>query len=156
MGAFYSKAYLSTLVNTGDRIELLIALYEGSIAYVQQAMEGIEEANEKKRQEGISRAAKILQALCEALDFGQEGSLAGSLFSIYNFQMRQLLDANRSQDLEALQSVKSTLSILLNGWHQVNKGDAANAIRKEDAPVGSADNRNVAGGKSRSTVAMTA
>ena len=133
MAPFYSKAYLSTLVRTGNRMDLVLALYEGASAFVKQAMEAVEEENDQARSEAIHRASKILMALCESLDYTQSGTLPGKLFAIYTYQLQQLLEANRTNSLEPLQSVKSTLGILLNGWKEVAQSDEANAIRQEDA-----------------------
>ena len=132
MAPFYSKAYLSTQVQTGDRLGLLISLYERGLADVTQAMEAVEAVDSKKRGEMIEKASGVLMALCEALDYTQQGTLAGDLFSLYNFLMRQLLEANRENDLERLQVVKTTLTILLNGWKQIATSAEAAEIREQD------------------------
>jgi len=114
-------------------MDLVLVLYEGASAFVKQAMEAVEEGNGPGRSEAIHRASKILMALCEALDYTQGGMLPGKLFAIYTYQLQQLLEANRTNSLEPLQSVKSTLGILLNGWKEVAQSEEANAIRQEDA-----------------------
>ena len=132
MAPFYSKAYLSTQVNTADRMDLVIALYEGAIGFVSQAMEAVEAGDAEQRGEMISRVSNIIIALSEALDYSQEGGVSGNLFAIYNFQLQQLLEANRTNDIESLQTVKSTLSILLDGWKQVAESSEAKQIREAD------------------------
>ena len=157
MAPLHSKAYLSTQVKTSDRVDLVISLYQGALAYVKQAMEAGEEGDTEKRSEMIHRVFKILIALGESLDYTQDGGISGSLFAIYNFQIQQLLEANRSNDVEPLQTVKSTLSILLNAWQQVAKSPEAVAIRADDE-----NRRNGVAGKSkasrgnRSSLVMTA
>jgi flagellar protein FliS len=132
MTPLQANAYLSTQVKTSDRVDLVISLYQGALAYVKQAMEAQEEGNVEKRSDLIHRTSKILIALGESLDYTQDGGISGSLFGIYNFQIQQLLEANRTNDIEPLQTVKATLSILLNAWQQVAKSPEAVAIRTED------------------------
>lgn len=132
MVPFYSKAYLSTQVNTSGRLDLVIALYEKTIAHVAKAMRAIGSGDDDVRRDNIHAAAEILMALTEALDFTEAGDLPGRLFALYNYQLRMLLEANRNLDVEPLQSVKSTMTILLNGWQQIARGEEATEIRRLD------------------------
>jgi flagellar secretion chaperone FliS len=127
-----TKAYLNTQVQTADRLELLIALYEGAMGFVRSAVEGIEENDLLKRSTGIGRAADIITYLCEVLDYSQPGVVAGNLFAMYNYQLRLLIQANRENDSEPLETVYSTLSILLNGWREIASSPEAAAVIQAD------------------------
>jgi flagellar protein FliS len=133
MALHHSNAYLSTQVNTDDRVALVIALYEGVLAYLAQAIEAIKANNVEKRREMIRKAADVVMALSDSLDYSQPSSLAGDLFSIYSFQLQQMLEANRKNDVEPLQLVKSSLRILLDGWREAAKSPEAEEIRQADA-----------------------
>lgn len=133
MAPQHSNSYLSTLIQTGDRTDVVIALYEGAIAFVAQAMDAIEEGDAEKRSQAVRRAADVLMALSGALDFTQDGDIAGRLFATYNFQLRHLLEANRANDPAPLQTVKSMLTIMLDGWREAAKTPEAKAIREADA-----------------------
>jgi len=124
MTAQCSNTYLATQIRTSDPISLVISLYEEAIASVAKAMKAIENKDDNTRRNTIRKAGDILMALTEALDFTQQEQLAGRLFALYNFQMQRLLQANRNQDIEALQEVKSTLSILLSGWQEAARANA--------------------------------
>ena len=132
MVTYYSKAYLSTQVNTAGRLDLIVALYEKTITDVSRAMKAITTGNDKVRADAIQSAADILMGLTESLDFTEPGGLAGRLFALYHYQLHMLLEANRTGDIEPLQSVKTTLNILLNGWRQASVTEAAHEIRRED------------------------
>lgn len=131
MSALCSQAYLSAQVNTADPLELIISLYETAILNVRKAMTAIAEEDPETRRDAISKTAEILMTLTESLDYTVGDSLAGHLFGLYNFQLEKLLEANRNEDIEALQSVKSTLSILLNGWQEVATNPEAQQILAE-------------------------
>lgn len=133
MAPFYSKAYLTTQVHTSDRLDLVIALYEEALAAVRQTMEAIEGGDRTRRAEAVRRATNILIALSEALDHTQETDLSGTLFALYHFQIQQILEANRKNDIEPLMAVKGTLNILLSAWRQVARTAEAGAIREADA-----------------------
>jgi len=155
MTPFYSKAYLSTQVNTSDPLALVIAMYEAAIANVTQAMEAIEAGDTEKRGRMIGRTSEILMALSEALDYTQQHQIAGRLFCLYNTQLELLLKANRENDLESLQAVKSTLSIVLSGWHEAARSPEAAELREASCQMVPAAGRPVASSE-RLAVAMTA
>jgi flagellar protein FliS len=127
-----SKAYLTTQVHTADRMDLVIALYESAIASIKQAMEAIESGEANRRHVPLRQATDILLALCDALNFNVESDLALNLYRIYSYHISQLLQAGRRGDLVGLQTVKSSLTILLDGWRQVAKSPDAAALRKVD------------------------
>jgi flagellar secretion chaperone FliS len=124
-----SKAYISAQVATSDRVDLVIALYEVALASVAQAMKAVETGDTRKRGEAIRKASDIILVLCESLDHTQAAALPGQLFSLYNFHLAQLLEANRANDLEPLQAVKSSLSILLSGWQEAARSPEAAEMR---------------------------
>ncbi len=128
-----SKAYLSTQVHTADRMDLVISLYENAIAAIKQAMEVIESGEPNRRHQPLRHATDILLTLCDALNFNVESDLALNLYRIYSYHISQLLQAGRRSDLVGLQTVKSSLTILLEGWRQVAKSPEASALRKSDA-----------------------
>lgn len=143
MSTTYSKAYLSTQVNTSDPLSLVIALYETAISNVTQAIEGIETGDLDARRKCISRASEIIMALSEALDYTQQDGLAGKLFSMYTFMLRQLLEANRENEVEPLESVRSTLSILLEGWQHASRDpEATEALQARRNQTGAAAAQN--------------
>src|SRR5664280_1438034 len=98
MAPFYSKAYLATQVHTSDRLDLVIALYEEALAAVRQTMEAIDADDRTRRNDSTRRATNILLALSDALDYSQATDLSGSLFALYQFQIRQILEASRKND----------------------------------------------------------
>ncbi|HNY25946.1 MAG TPA: flagellar export chaperone FliS [Candidatus Sumerlaeota bacterium] len=128
-----SQAYLTAQVHTADRMDLVISLYESAIASIKQAMEAIESGEGDRRHPPLRHATDILLTLSDALNFNVESDLALSLFRIYSYHISQLLQAGRRGDLVGLQAVKSSLTILLEGWRQVAKSPEASALRKADA-----------------------
>lgn len=128
-----SKAYLTTQVRTADRVDLVIALYENAIASIKQAMESIESGESSRRHQPLRQATEILLTLCDALNFNVESDLSQNLYRLYSYHISQLLQAGRQGDLVGLQTVKSSLTILLEGWRQVAKSPEAVALRKAEA-----------------------
>jgi flagellar protein FliS len=128
-----SQAYLTAQVHTADRMDLVIALYENAIASIKQAMEAIESGEADRRHPPLRHATDVLLTLSDALNFNVESDLTLNLFRIYSYHISQLLQAGRRGDLVGLQAVKSSLTILLDGWRQVARSPEASAIRKADA-----------------------
>jgi flagellar secretion chaperone FliS len=126
-----SRAYITTNVQTSDPLSLVIALYEKAIATITKAMDAIEQGDVVTRRQKIQLASEIIATLTQALDFSHGEKLAGTLFALYNSQLYQLYEANRNNDLLPLQTVRSTLSILLNGWQEVSRSDEAARFRDD-------------------------
>lgn len=129
MNAHHSKAYVTTDVQTTDPLGLVIALYEKAIATVTQAMEAVETGDATRRGEAVQLACEIINVLVESLDFSHNESIAGSLFSLYHSQIYQLYMANRHNDLAPLQTVRGTLTILLDGWQEIARTQEAAQLR---------------------------
>jgi flagellar secretion chaperone FliS len=126
-----SQAYLTTMVDTSDRLGLVITVYESALANIKSVLSD-EDIDKEKRSEAINKTSKILYALSEALDYSQPGGMAGNLSSLYTFMQRQLFEANASGDNEALRDVKGILSILLNGWTQIANKPEVMALREQE------------------------
>ena len=135
MAPYYSNAYLNIQVKTADRIDLVIAMYEGAMTNVNKAIESIESEDDSNRMKAIDKSSKIIMTLSDALDFSQDGGISGKLYSLYNYMLQQLLEANRTKETEPLEIVRSSLVILLDGWVQVSKSKEALEIRNQDAEV---------------------
>lgn len=150
------NAYLTMQVRTSDRMEIITSLYEMALLCISQAMDAMEARDSSKAGEKIGKAGEILMALCEALDYSQPGNLASTLFSIYHFHLRQLLEANRTNTLAPLQAALSGLSLLLEGWRQIAKSEAAQQIREADMREQRLSPKLNAGLTARSALALSA
>ena len=120
--------YRNVIANTiENKEEILLILYERTLAAVGIAKRGIEEKNAKLRGENISMVMAILTEFDCALDREKGGELAENLAVLYRYLMDRLTVANVKNDAEALEEVERLLGKLYEGF----KG----AAQREAMPV---------------------
>ncbi len=94
--------YRNVIANTiENKEEILLILYERTLAAVGIAKRGIEEKNAKLRGENISMVMAILTEFDCALDREKGGELAENLAVLYRYLMDQLTVANVKHNAEA-------------------------------------------------------
>lgn len=109
-------------VNTQSEIHdasphrLIQLLMEGGLSRIAQARGCMERGEMFEKAKLISKALDIIAGLREALDFKQGGELATDYARLYDFMTRHLVEANRSNNLKALDEVTKVLLELKMGW----------------------------------------
>lgn len=94
-------------------------LYEGAIKNLRQAELAMEMQNFALVSEKLLKAQDIIFELKSTLDFEQGGEIAPSLESIYDFVIRQLVDANVHKDVKNIRSSISLINDLKEAWEQI-------------------------------------
>ena len=115
------QSYRDTQIRTANQGTLIVMLYDAAIRNIGAAEEmlgqGVQGFEEVSRR--VIKVQDIVTELMVSLDFERGGELAGSLFSIYMFVNRQLLDANIRKDVEPLQNARRLLSELRDAWSTI-------------------------------------
>jgi flagellar protein FliS len=141
------KSYRETQIKTANQGRLVVMLYDGAIRFINQALEGLNESPRRydRINNNIVRAQDIVAELMVALDFERGGDLARSLFSLYLYINRRLLDANLKKDPAPLREVKQHLCELRSAWAQIaeRRGHESPAAGGEEA--GGSNGVNLAG-----------
>ena len=115
------QQYLATQVNTADRLQLVVMLYEGAISFLRQARERIQAQDPVGKGLYLGKALDIIAELNASLNFPEGGEVAANLFRIYNFMSAHLTRANLNWDAEAVEEVIGMLETLREGWADVVK-----------------------------------
>ncbi|MDW7651578.1 MAG: flagellar export chaperone FliS [Bacillota bacterium] len=111
------QTYRQTQVETVSPQQLVIMLYNGAIKFLKLAQSGLEENNIEKSHTNNIKAQDIIFELMSALDFSQ-GDVAGSLFQLYDYMRRRLVEANLKKEKESLTEVEAMLTELRDTWMQ--------------------------------------
>ena len=129
-----ANQYKKTAVQTANRGQLLLMLYEAAIKNVKKASVAIDEKKIAEKGMAIGKAHDIINELNNTLDFNTGGAIARDLERLYAFMTEQLIKANMASSSDptsakdALGVVQKLLETLLDGWRgaveQVNKGIA--------------------------------
>ncbi|MCX8084065.1 MAG: flagellar export chaperone FliS [Calditerrivibrio sp.] len=112
------KTYLKNEIEGATKGKLVLLLYDGAIKFVNMAIKGIEEKNIVAAHENIIKAENIIYELLSTLNM-EAGEIAENLFKLYDFMIWQLVEANKTKDVEKLTPVLGILKTLRDAWKEV-------------------------------------
>ncbi len=113
-------SYLEQQILSASPLELTRLTYRTAIQAVRDARECLAQKNIPERVRCISLAHGLVAELYRSLDFkAGDGSLSRELGRLYDFVMRQLLEANFKQQDAPLVNALSILCSLSEAWEQI-------------------------------------
>ncbi|MCL2382449.1 MAG: flagellar export chaperone FliS [Treponema sp.] len=132
------SSYRETKVKTASQGQLIIMLYEEAVRQLDRALEFLalnagenkDPSNIEKISKSILKVQEIITELNASLDFEQGGDIAQSLFSLYTWFNRELLEANIDQDIRRIRLVRSQINDLKNAWTEVVAKTGAESASK--------------------------
>lgn len=114
----YSQ-YKENSVYTASPEELTLMLYNGLVKFIMQAQKAIEDVDLEKANNSLIRAQDIVIEFQKTLDLKYE--LSGSLYLLYDYMYRRLIEGNVNKDKEILDEVLSFAKELRDTWAQAMK-----------------------------------
>jgi flagellar protein FliS len=111
--------YKENSVYTARPEELTLMLYNGLVKFIMQAQHSIEEKKLDKAHASIIRAQDILFEFQATLNKKYE--ISQSLWLIYDYMNRRLVDANIKKDAKILEEVLGFAKELRDTWEQAMK-----------------------------------
>jgi flagellar protein FliS len=128
MNTYNMNQYQQNHVSTASPEKILLMLYDGAIRFTRRAIAGIEENKPELRRSGISKALAIISEFSNSLNHEIGGEIAEDLDGLYGFMIRELTNANLSEDINKLKAVEKLLIDLRQTW-----GEAVDLNKKEVA-----------------------
>jgi flagellar protein FliS len=121
------STYRETRVKTASQGQLVMMLYDEAVRRLDRALELLDlnaggkknPGNIEKISKSILKAQEIITELTVSLDFEQGGDIAKSLFSIYTWFNKELLEANIAQDMRKIMPVRNQLNELRSAWAEI-------------------------------------
>lgn len=111
--------YLKNQVLTATPKQLVTLLYEGIIKNLRQAELFLEMQDFGQVNDKLVKAQDIIWELRRTLDFEQGGEIAPSLDNMYDFLIRQLIEANVHKNVKNIRSSISLVQELKETWEQI-------------------------------------
>ncbi len=135
-------AYKETHIKTASGGKLILMIYNEAVRQLDIALEAIENKNNKleSASNSIIKTQDLITELIVSLDFEKGGEIANSLFSLYMFFNKQLMEANMNKDVKILKNIKTYLMDLKSAWTQ-----AVAAAGMENSHNGRSGGINIAG-----------
>lgn len=112
----YQQDALEAKVLGAGTVDLIVQFYEGAIAAIRLAQQGIEAAQFEQKTRQINKAYEIVDCLDRVLDLERGGEVAQNLNGLYDYIKRRLMSANADNDVEALAEAIKLLAELNEGW----------------------------------------
>src|SRR4029079_13143030 len=107
---------LRTKVLTATPEQLQLMLYDGAIAFTEQAKVALQKKDFEASYNGISRAQKISAELSSCLKHDVAPELCGKLAALYNFVYRKLIEGSTEHKIEAIDDALEILRYQRETW----------------------------------------
>lgn len=132
------STYKSTQIETASKEKILLMLYEGLIKYVRQARKALENDESQKAHDKLLQSQEIVTELISTLDMDVGGEIAEELYSLYDYVLHNLIQANVENDPSRLEDILPVLEELNEAWDEVinEKGMTLRKARRQVANDG--------------------
>ncbi|WP_299074847.1 flagellar export chaperone FliS [uncultured Paraglaciecola sp.] len=115
----YKKGNLKQDISQADPHKLTLMLMQGTLDKLAYTKGCIERKDFAGKSEHISRATAILMNLRDTLDLEAGGDVADNLFSLYDYMVQRLVDANVQNSLKIVDEVITLLLPIKAAWTQI-------------------------------------
>ncbi|MGY8871094.1 MAG: flagellar export chaperone FliS [Pseudomonadales bacterium] len=113
----YQSVDLRAAVETASPKELISMLVDGALTAMAKAKGAIERKDISMRTEQLNKANDIILGLKDFLDHEKGGDIATNLDVLYDYMVRTLMQANRSNDGTKVQEVMNLMLQVKTGWN---------------------------------------
>lgn len=113
------EAYRRVSVQTMDRGRLLLAMYEGGISFLKQAVAAHGEKDLEAFSRSLRRGQDIVSELMSTLDYEPAPRLAAMLEGIYDFMLFELSEANLLREVQRVEHVIRLLARIYDAYRRV-------------------------------------
>jgi len=134
-----ANAYLRTQVLTASPQQLRLMLLDGSIRFLQQAIDGLGNKDYEASYNGITQARAIVLELATSVSPDVDRELAERVRSVYMYLYRELIDASLNRSLPRLEKAADLLRYERETWamlmEKVATERAANTADTHSTPA---------------------
>jgi flagellar protein FliS len=130
------QQYQESQVLTASRGKLLLMAYDGAIRFVRQAQAHMSEKAYENQNTCIIKAQRIILELLWTLDSQADPEFAHRLTLLYDYLFNRLVEANVTDDMEALKEVEQHLVDLRTAWAEAERQLSVTAVSEERELVG--------------------
>ncbi|MDH5720888.1 MAG: flagellar export chaperone FliS [Spirochaetia bacterium] len=126
--------YKNNSIETAEPKELIVMLYEGAVKFLTTAIENMQSFKTYDiANENIIKTQNIITELMLSLDMDKGGQISESLFNIYAYMKKELLEANVEKNSDKAKRILNYLTDLKNTWQEVDPNKSAASQNK--API---------------------
>ena len=115
----YKKGNLKEDIAQADPHKLTLMLMQGCLDRMAYAKGCMERKDYAGKSEHISRATAIVMNLRDTLDMQSGSDISDKLFSLYDYMIQRLIDANVQNNLKIMDEVINLLLPIKTAWSQI-------------------------------------
>ncbi len=119
--AQYSKVNTHSGVDNASPHKLIQMLMDGALTRLHVARGMMQQRQLAAKGENISRAISIIGGLQASLNMEAGGEIAQNLFSLYDYMTRRLFEANKNNDIQAVEEVIALMKQVKEGWDGIEE-----------------------------------
>lgn len=123
MSAYAYNQYKNTAVETASPGKLLLMLYDAAIRNLDKAQQAILEKDIPTSHKNLVKTQDIIKEFMCTLNMDYE--ISKNLFSLYEYMLQQLVQANVKKDPELVAEVRGYLTDLRETWQTALRGSTA-------------------------------
>lgn len=134
--------YRTASVTTASKPRIVLLLLEGALLAVRKASSGLVLEDPAERNQTVhnncERCRRIVAELRRALDLANGGKFAETMFGLYGFIERCLLDGNLRKEEEPLRRAEKFLADIHGAWDEMLRNTGGVATSPSQAQAGGA------------------
>ena len=119
------NAYKAQSLEGASPVEITIALYDGIVRFMNQAIEAVEQNDADQRRAAVKRAMDIVMHLQVTLDRKQGGKPAEALTEFYTAMFALMLQGSQANSKQKFEQVIANVRNVREAWKQALAGAQA-------------------------------
>ncbi|MDN4500885.1 flagellar export chaperone FliS [Alteromonadaceae bacterium BrNp21-10] len=130
----YKKGSLKQDIANADPHKITLMLMQGALDRMAYAKGNMERKDFESKAENLSRVTAIFVSLRDSLDMKSGGEISDNLFSLYDYMIQRVIDANVQNSLLIMDEVTNLLLPIKNAWAQIPEAakQEAYAIQRQN------------------------
>ena len=114
------KSMKNYLYNDGDKLKIVLMLYEGCISYIKKSIDFMQKGDTVNKNIYTEKAIKIIKELENSLIMNETSKISEDLKILYSFLNSHLSKAALNNNIEAFSDVINMLRTLKDSWEHLN------------------------------------
>jgi flagellar protein FliS len=111
------KEYRRTQVAVSSQRDLILMMYNAAIKNTREGKDAIKGGNLEEANNKLLKAQDIISELMNSLRL-DAGEISNNLYSLYDYMISRLVQANIRKDVECIDHVDSLLTELKEAWEE--------------------------------------
>jgi len=129
---FTRNNYLQNKIESATPIGRILVLFEGCFKFIDKSKEALIAGDKVTFVEKNIRAQNIVRELRNSLNLDIDEKMAGGLYNLYNYLLKQLMQSVRTRTVGPLNEVRGHMDSLYKSWKQAEEQGLGKDIKRTE------------------------